>query len=154
MVNTLDKVKITLDRCHLVISLFCLARYIVFIILWSLCAKLTFNDERKRVWDLVFAGKYFPHQARTVHIDRVYWPEVWLIKAAFNEILNIELKVEPYTLQNHTRRNSCMHCLSCDIVFRVCIGLRPIEDQSLLRILRVCETNFKMKLLLIQNFDL
>ena len=154
VVNTLDKVKITLDRCHLVISLFCLTRYIVFIILWSLCTKLTFNDKRKWVWNLVFASKYFPYQARTVHIDRVYWPEVRLIKAAFNEVLNIELKVQPYTLQNHTWRNSSMHGLSCYIVFRVCIGLRAIEDQPLLRVLRICEANFKMKLLFIKYFDL
>ena len=123
MINARNKVQVTLDRCHLVIALFCLTSHVVFVVLRGFLAKFALNNERKRVWNLIFASEYFSNKTCPVNIDRIDRSEIRLVEATFNKVLYVELQVQPYSLQDHARWHPSMHGLSRYIVLRVSVWL-------------------------------
>ena len=66
MVDSWHEIKIALDTYDLVVVSFCLAGYIVFVVLCSFVTKLSLNHKRERIWNLAFAREYLPHQAGSV----------------------------------------------------------------------------------------
>lgn len=153
VVDTRTKLKV---RWHVLNSVtwFLSANHVVFISLGLLMSEFTFNHVGERVRNLGLGGKDTSDKSCTWYVNGVNWAKVGRIEAVVNKRLDIELKVEPDTLKDHTTGYSGVQRLPWDVVFWVCVLSATEEDQPLLLLHLVWKDDLDVKLLLVQHFNL
>ena len=80
-------------------------------------SEFTFNHVGERVRNLGLGGKDSSDKSCTRYVNGVNRAKVGRIEAVVNKRLDIELKVEPDTLKDHTTGYSGVQRLPRDVVF-------------------------------------
>lgn len=115
---------------------------------------ISFNNIRKRVWDLMFSCKYSANQTSTCNLNRINCINLDFVKALLYKWMDVKLKIHPHSFHYHATRNSSMKRHPVNIVFAVSIISRRIKNNSVSLFISVWKQYFKVKRLFVNYFAL